>query len=100
MYGSTGIVDFVLSQKSTLQRSTADNLDSPSPIRQKQCPVVGTVVNHMLRSGEGLRNWIIDIDLVMGTRPGKASGHQHRAIEHKSHGVIGTRNKHLGYQLR
>ena len=71
--GSIGIVDLVCSQKSALQRSTADNLDSPIP--QQQRLVTGTVVEHMMPRGKGLLNRIIDIDRVMGTRPGKASGH-------------------------
>ena len=51
-------------------------------------------------SGKGLLNRIIDINLVMGTCPGKASGDQHRVIEHKRHGMVGARNKHRGGQKR
>src|SRR5712692_4523412 len=79
------IIDLVYIEESTLQRGASD--DEDSPIRQKQRPVVGTVVEHMVRSRKGLLNWIKDIDLVMGTRPGKAAGDQHLAIEHQRHSV-------------
>ena len=92
------IIDLVYIQKSTLKRGASD--DDDPPIRQKQRPVVGTMVEHMVRSGKALLNWIKDIDLVMGARPGKASGDQHLAIEHQRHGVIRARDKHCGGQER
>src|SRR5262245_10682876 len=53
-----GIIDLVYIQKSALQRGPSD--DEYSPIRQKQRHVVGTVEEHMVRSGKGLQNWIKD----------------------------------------
>src|SRR5262245_23530266 len=66
------IIDLVYGEESTLQRGASD--DDDPPIRQKQRHVVGTMVEHTARSGKALQNWIKDIDLVMGARPGKAAG--------------------------
>src|ERR1043166_8473020 len=78
--GSVWIIDLVCSEKSALQRATAYNLNSPIP--QQQRFVTGTVVEHMMPRGKGLLNRIKDIDRIMGTRSGKASGHQHSPIAH------------------